>query len=344
MNESEIVKDILKNSGKNIDYKFLSVKSLSEIISSNDNSLNYLIDGLVYEKTINLISGQSGVGKSLLTQVIAGQLSLGSKVFGMYETRPYRVAFLDRENEHTIIKQRFNFIESNPNNIFYVELTAPFQGEVIEEVGQFLRQNQIDVVVLDTLIRFVTGDENNSQDISNFFGSLRALLKDVKAIFVIHHLKKLGIDQKSNNESARGSSDIIASVDSHWILEKVKEANDLLVLKNTKNRISKELEDVTFKITSDEDSIKLDYSNIRIEELEHKTQKTIRLIKECIDVYNEANFEQIASFVKDGDGYSQNLIRKLLKDLENTEQIKVRREGNLFLYSLNEKFVQTSFS
>lgn len=320
----------------NNQFRRIKAKSLRDILESKDSELEYLIDDFIHEKTINLISGQAGVGKSMLTQVIAGNLSCGDMIFDRFSAKKCNVAFLDRENEENMIKDRFTKIKSNPDNIFYLSLDLIPMKEACAEIESFLTCCSIDVLIIDTLRRFQDGDENDSYDTNNFFLVLKKLLRNIKAIFLIHHLKKNLPGQKSNNESARGSTDIIASVDTHFLLEEVKDT-DFLVLRNVKNRGAKKIHDLSFKIIGDEEIIRLEFQDNYSELFESKRKKTKRLIIEALNELGEANFDQIAQRVKDGGGYSENKVRKFLLEFKEKNAILIRKNSNKLMYSVNPK-------
>ncbi|MCA9380925.1 AAA family ATPase [Candidatus Dojkabacteria bacterium] len=326
--------EFIRKYGDSSLYKLLDINNLQTIVDSDSNNLEYLIEGLIHKKTINLISGQSGVGKSILTQILAGTLSEGLPVFDeFYVDRSYKVGFLDRENGLSILKDRFLRIECNKENIEYIDLKASFNSTVISELKEAIRDFEIDVLVIDTLVRFQEGNENDSKDINEFFKLLRELLNELECIVVIHHLKKLSKDQKSNNDSARGSSDIIASVDTHFILE--KRDDNLLTFKNVKNRLAEEVKPMTLELQIDE-LISLKFIGDVLPESIHKVSKTKKLIVDYLDVQKESDFNSIAQYVKDGGGYSQNKVRDLLKDFIDQNVIDLFKVSNKYMYKLNE--------
>ncbi|MBD3362104.1 AAA family ATPase [Candidatus Dojkabacteria bacterium] len=344
MNTEEFKNSILEEADQIVkkNYVYLLSKTVTEIMNDSDSDMKYLVEGMIFEKTINLISGHSGVGKSLFTQLLAGCLSLGSDFLDKYLCKKSNVAFLDRENEDPVLKERYKKIDSDKDSIFYLDLETEFKGEAVNELEQFIQQNDIDVLIIDTMVRFQRGDENNSKDVASFFAILRKLLKSLKSIFLIHHLRKGNPDEKAGNMSARGSSDIPASVDSHFLIEQTKNA-DFLTIRNVKNRLVKEFSDVTFKIVSDEDELRFEFQGTAFDFKEHKLTKTKRLILEAIELHNEAGFDQIVEYVKDGGGYSCTNIRKIIKDYEEDNVIMTRKDVNKILYSVNLEHKEVQF-
>ena len=101
-----------------------------------------------------------------------------------------------------------------------------------------VREKQIKFVVLDSLIRIHTQDENDSRGMATVFACIQRIVAEGASILFTHHHRKQGGFGASNNpgQNMRGSSDILAAVDCHISIEKKKDEPDRFIIKQTKLR------------------------------------------------------------------------------------------------------------
>lgn len=80
------------------------------------------------------------------------------------------------------------------------------------------------VVVLDTLTRFVTGDQNSSEDMSQFAEFVFAIRRRGSTVILLHHsVKGAGNRSLSLDSALRGSSELAAFVTCVWATQLVDE-------------------------------------------------------------------------------------------------------------------------
>ena len=83
------------------------------------------------------------------------------------------------------------------------------------------------------------------RNVSRFFGNEKVCAEDRAILFIHHHRKPQGFGQKTNSQSIRGSSDIIASLDSHLAVDR---RDENLTITQTKMRLQKELKPFKAKL------------------------------------------------------------------------------------------------
>ncbi len=118
----------------------------------------------------------------------------------------------------------------------------------VSVIEQLIVENSINVVILDSLIRFLPDgiDENKAQDMKKIFHLLRPLLEKYEVSFwILHHTSKTGI--------SRGSIEVDAGADvvlylKHYVDAKKKINRDIIILSQDKARYTKHIEDIWFKI------------------------------------------------------------------------------------------------
>ena len=71
----------------------------------------------------------------------------------------------------------------------------------------FIRDKKPDLIILDSLVRFMTGDENSVKDVRLLFQGLKKLANEEGVtIICIHHLRKAGSFGNSGGSSGTSST------------------------------------------------------------------------------------------------------------------------------------------
>jgi RecA-family ATPase len=174
--------------------------------------LEYLIDDLVPLAAITMFSGRSGSGKSTLVMKLADAVSEGKSFMGRSAKYPRPILYLDRENPIAFVKERLTRLRINPGKRFkywggHLGVDAPLPGS--ESIKEWIaKTNPRPVIIVDSLIRFLKGKEDNSEVISAFFEPLRNLTHLGCTVVVLHHTGK-----SESSQEYRGSSDIEGAID-----------------------------------------------------------------------------------------------------------------------------------
>lgn len=200
--------------------------------------VHWVIDNLICQGDIHLLIGEPGIGKSWLTMgmaiAVAGE---DDNFLGFNVANHGRVLYFDEENPEDLIFSRMNKLgmsEFAAKNIRYlnnVGIRLDKQADdVIEEALDF----EPTLVVLDSLTRFHTEDENHAGAMASLFhNAIKPLARETgAAVVLIHHANKT--DSNSSYKRSRGSGDIPASVDAGYDVREVGENS--LAVANFKSR------------------------------------------------------------------------------------------------------------
>lgn len=173
----------------------------------------------IQEKEVNVISAKGGAGKSYTTAYIMLELANkhGLKCFGWFS-----------EDNAGTTKKRLNNLSKLHNLDIKNIVIAGKENRAIQFVvaeNKKLEINNLfynikkqlkgfDVIVLDPLIAFFGGDENNNADARYFMNLLNEWCeKDNKTIILIHH------HSKGENATARGAGAFIDACRIHYVLD-----------------------------------------------------------------------------------------------------------------------------
>ncbi len=214
----------------------------------------WLLRGLLPDESLAVLFGKPASGKSLLALEISGCLAAGESFFGI-DTRQCEVLYLLGEGQSGFgsrIKawRRARKLDALPNWTAFsggVDLT---RGEITAEMRAVVAEHEPGLIVVDTLARYTTGDENNSATMNAFVDALTELQEESGAtILVVHHSDKKGI-------TVRGHSILEAAADT--VLRCTKQASKKTVTLNVdKQKDGAEGRKLEFKVAPLLDSVVL---------------------------------------------------------------------------------------
>ena len=226
--------------GKQTLRKKYSSCSFAEICNKPE-PVRYLIEGYVQEKALLLDFGESGCGKTfaVLDQAcsiaceeihdwhginlkhapviyFAGEGNVGLRK--RCAAWAYNHNVKPENVQLTIIDEVFHLDEDkDPEHC--IDNTIANIRDVYPNTG---------LIVIDTLHRYMTGDENKSFDIGKFYGACDKIIRELGcSVIVIHHTGN------ENNHRGRGSSSIKADVD---IEAEYSKSGDTITINQTKHK------------------------------------------------------------------------------------------------------------
>lgn len=175
----------------------------------------WLVDGVIAKGDTTLLVGEPNVGKSWISLSLAVAMANEDTNWVKWPLMHHgKVLYVDEENPHDVVYHRLRQLGlRNHDNIRYlhrqgVRLDRGFDKFLDEAVSY-----EPSLIVLDSLTRLHTQDENNAGAMASLFNdSINVLTKETgAAIMVLHHTNKG--DSNSSYTRTRGSSDIGAAVD-----------------------------------------------------------------------------------------------------------------------------------
>ena len=340
LEEGEIERTIFTSLG-NYHAKQKSVRNwlepitLKELSTIENQPTEYLIEKLIPDQGTTVLSGNPGNYKTWLIFEIAKSIATGNKLFGIFNSRRSNVWIIDKENKLSVIKQRFKMIGVNDDAPIYISNTKDFviNPNTKDEIIEFALQNNIKLIIIDSLRRIHSGDENNSKDVTRVFELINSLHTHGICILLTHHHKKQQGNIISDSTSKmRGSTDILASIDSHLIVEKT--SNGQLKIEQNKNRYDEEVKPFTLNIETDTtEYFRFEYSG----------EAKIKVSKEYEAKQHIANLLIGKSKVSRGDivecikyelGFGHSIVDRALEDLVLENKILKEKEGLQVYYKI----------
>jgi len=176
-----------------------------------------------------IIYGKAKAGKSYLAAQIARSIGAGIPFLGL-PTERGKVLYLQFELGERVLQDRLQLTKQVYENVF---VGTTFSMKLDKKAGKEQLQRALDavrpdVVILDPLIKILSGDENESHDVTIITDYLDFMIETFRCSFlVLHHAGKDG------SRGGRGSSALEGWVDAYLELVKISPPNEPLKIRLT---------------------------------------------------------------------------------------------------------------
>jgi hypothetical protein len=167
----------------------------------------------------NLLTGESGIGKTWIAHAIAGAVAHGRNFAGQ-STKRRPVWYFDAENPVVIVQRNLRELGIERTESLQVwggwNSESP-SGPDDPRVMNFAKQEQ-PLLIYDSLIAFNPGDEQSSTATRQVMEKFRELVNLDATVLILHHTGK-----SDGSQQYRGSSDIKAAVDMAYVVKIIAE-------------------------------------------------------------------------------------------------------------------------
>src|SRR5699024_11006069 len=202
-----------------------AVLNLSDVLTQPTPPEDWILWPFVERGQQAALYSEAKAGKSLIAFELAIAAANGRPFLGQPAAAPIRVLNIDAENTTKDLKGRMLSFHAQPgdfDNITYVSfpqmnaLTTPTGGR---QMVDLVDQHEPDLVIIDTISRFIDGPENDSDTWLALYRNTLLPLKG-RGVAVL----RLDHTGKDHDRGARGSSAKSSDIDAEWSLthDKVK--------------------------------------------------------------------------------------------------------------------------
>lgn len=329
-----------------IENKLANKNNPLEIVSSkyllkSDFKIEWIIQDLLPRGSVSILSARPGRFKTWLTLYFAICISRGESVFGIFPTKKTRVLIINEEDSKTLIKDRLLSLGLNNDTEISFSVMSGFKADNEESMNILIKEikkRKIEVVIIDSLVRIHSGDENSAKDMSNLFYQITRLKKLGIAVLINHHHRKSQSEKDNDNQAMRGSVDILAALDCHMMIDK---DGEYLRISQTKNRYKPEVPKFKISFVNEDDKMKFifkEYANNQSNVITEKQETNRKEILLFIEQQEEPITQDII-FQKFQGSIGKNQILLILKTLENEQIIDaITKDRNRKLYVKHSVF------
>jgi len=192
----------------------------------------------ILEEGITFFGALSGTGKTWIGLSIAHALLSGDALFGVYPVlEKTNVLYLVPEMGGRKFRERMQKMRISMDGSFFCQTIRDGACDLEDPaLLQAIHMTQA-VVILDTAIRFQSGDENQSSQQAQGLGAklFKLIAVGAKAVICMHHRKKDVADATPNLENTlRGTGDFGAMADCVWCVEHAARKKEATYLEESK--------------------------------------------------------------------------------------------------------------
>lgn len=213
-----------------------NIKPLGQLIDEGIPEIEWLVSKMVKKGGITFIVGLPGSIKTWLAMRVALSIASGEDLFNL-NSQKASIMYLDEELGQVTVINRFHWLAKGHAITDLNDIqVASFQGwQVNTPQGERKLDTLFDiyepqVLVIDSFVRCLAGDENFAGDVSRFFQVIKKY--DCTKI-IIHHTPKDG-------KGARGSGDILGACDVMLISRLYPGSQTAHILTEKNNSLPKE--------------------------------------------------------------------------------------------------------
>ncbi len=307
----------------------------------------WLVNNIIYSEGFCFIYGAEGTGKSFITLSLAQAVASGTDWLGKVKVpQATKVMFIDKENPMSMLARRIKGLGVAGENISWVRCPEGLQltdgkGNITpfaQALADKAEAEEIGLIVIDSFIDLITGNENVAGDTQVFFDTIRRLFPQ-KAILVLHHENKPAPGVfRSDAQRTRGSSNINAQTVTQFRLEAVAKSKTDLTLKQTKARDAQKLDKFMIRMIVEPDGEEtkvtgFEYVGI-VDEAEDpkKSAEVESMVEEMLADTTTVRRTEIIEMGKSR-GMSQRTIIRAIKNMVEVGQITEDKVGRFVFYS-----------
>lgn len=191
--------------------KIARIEDLPDLEEGDGEEIQWVVEGIIAQGALHMITSESGAGKSTLISASGSAVSLGTPFMDRATSRR-PVLILDAENPRSVVLERFNRLGIRTHAMLkvwgqWIGEGPPAAGGAIV-LDWIARSNPKPLIIVDSVIAFHPGAENDSNETRRYMAQYRQLTAMGVTIILLHHTGK-----SETSKEYRGSSDYKASID-----------------------------------------------------------------------------------------------------------------------------------
>lgn len=197
------------NSGKALNIK--RIEDVPDLEQAGGADIEWVVPGIFAQGALHMITSEPGAGKSTWMAAAGYAVCDGLKFMGR-PTSQRPVLLLDAENPLPAVRERFNRLTIKTSERFKV--WGQWVGEDPPSAGGAIVLDWVErcapkpLIIVDSVIAFHPGAENDSNETRQYMAQYRALTALGATVVLLHHIGK-----SETSRDYRGSSDYKASID-----------------------------------------------------------------------------------------------------------------------------------
>lgn len=311
----------------------------------------WLVDGIIPDKGMVCLSGMPSSYKSWFGFYMALCIMRGKPIledpvrgFAGWKTEKGSILFIDKENVEKQIQNRMKMLGAGEEmkNCYFAQGNFTTENlNSLAEIVQFVKEKKIKMVIIDSLIRVHSRNENDAVEMSKVFERLTEIQYAGAAVMYIHHLRKQTNYGQDAMERLRGSIDLAARLDSLIAFE--NDEKNIIRVSHGKSRYGKAFPAFVMRFETDQhNKAFFNYEK----ELDPGEIEQMFCIDAVFSLLQSNSYLKKHLVEKLGSRYTESAIEAALADLYKDKKINRNRVGKEMVYSKNPlyNFTQTKLT
>lgn len=310
--------------------------TFAELMFRKFPAAQFAVERLVPLPGITVISGDPATYKTWILLHIALCVSAGEPVFGHFEVAKSPVLIIDEENQPRLLQDRITRLTERVfHDIHFISLeNFKLAQEGIQYILSYCREHEVKLVIFDSFVR-VSGvrDENDAASISTVFENLKPLLTAEIAVVLAHHNNKRP-GEGHPGHAMRGSSDILAALDSHIAVK--RDESRAVELTQTKSRGAEELKPFRVAIGLENHRFEFDYEG-EAEKPRPKREEVREAVIATVGSANSPPYQEqiLKELLRLGCDVSKKTVYSVINEMvERGELLRKHGDRRKWLYEL----------
>lgn len=309
----------------------LQIQSLSSLLLKQFPASKWLVENLVPESGLILMSAAPASFKTWLALEISLCVADGKPLFDVFRTNRGNVLICDEESGDRMLQDRFKKlgaeIAENPweeKQIYYLSRVGrQVDDGYIKELLAECKKYDIKLIIFDSLVRFHAARENDSMEMAKILNLFKSLNDNSIATLILHHNRKSGNGARGGGEMVRGSSDILASCDVHLSINR---RNRKIIVSQTKNRYMEEIKPFSVELkVLNENSSKFEFIGEESDRDNQMTELKDIVLQEITESPGINKSQLVGSVSESYDGFSNNRIGIAISELISENKIRTEQ-------------------
>jgi len=186
----------------------------------------YVVDRLFERQTVNVLSGDTGAGKSIVMSSLIVAVCMGSDWLG-HEVSAQRVVIVDEENSEPTVRTRLwalGLRTEHAGRLRYFNREGftigdrPWTGRLMRAA----REHRADLIIIDTAGAATNAEVNDNDAVVGLYrDALRPIATELNAaVVILHHERKSQVGQSRDpGQAMMGARQWAAQADTHLSLK-----------------------------------------------------------------------------------------------------------------------------
>ena len=321
--------------------------TLDELLAMDIKDYPFLVEKIVPEKSITVVSGHPESGKTWFIMHLIYCVAYEQPLFAKYKTKKANILLVDEEGGKEEVAKRFKLLGfkngTEVRTLSQQGITIDNQNDV-DILVSLIKEHNAGLLIIDPFGSAFSGEENSARDIRKVMFYLQRIITETGAtiIFVHHHRKDSRNYINGSEQSMRGSSAIFGRVDSHIIIKRKKDIESdgeiLMIVSQHKSRKGKsKIKSFNARMLENNGVVRFEFlgeeaRQIKLPKAETAKELVLKKITE-----NKISFNELYELVKDNVG--RDALGLALKELIHDGKINFKKEkhGKPFYWKITQQ-------